>query len=78
VRKIEKFSSTHIFADFIILFTVTTIVVYTIIEADNTGFAPDPVFLNTSNFLDIIGFAVYCYEGVGLVLPVLEITSRPD
>lgn len=25
----------------------------------------------------MIGFAVYCYEGVGLVLPVLEITEKP-
>ena len=26
----------------------------------------------------MIGFAVYTYEGVGVVLPVMEITARPD
>lgn len=26
----------------------------------------------------MIGFAVYCYEGVGIILPVFEITSKPE
>lgn len=34
-------------------------------------------FINTKYFLDMIGFAIYCYEGVGIVLPVLDITANP-
>jgi proton-coupled amino acid transporter len=28
--------------------------------------------------LDVIGFAVYSYEGVGVVLPIMEITEKPE
>ncbi len=26
----------------------------------------------------MIGFAVYSYEGVGVVLPIMEITEKPE
>jgi hypothetical protein len=40
VRKIEKFSSTHILADIIILITAITVVIYTIVYAAANGAGP--------------------------------------
>jgi hypothetical protein len=34
-------------------------------------------FINVSKFLNVIGFAAYSYEGVGTVLPIMELTAHP-
>jgi proton-coupled amino acid transporter len=36
------------------------------------------VFLNSSKFLNVIGFAIYSYEGIGVILPVMELTAQPE
>lgn len=33
---------------------------------------------NSETFLSVIGLAAYTFEGIGLVIPVMETTSRPD
>jgi proton-coupled amino acid transporter len=78
VRKIEKFSYFHIFADVVIFFTVCCIIGYTISYGLEHGIGEGVVFINTSSFLDIIGFAVYSYEGVGIMLPVRDITLHKE
>lgn len=78
VRKIEKFSSFHIFADVVIAITVVVIIGYASDSLAVNGPGNDIVFINTSTFLDMIGFAVYSYEGVGIMLPVREITLHKE
>ena len=34
-------------------------------------------FINTQTFTDAIGFSVYAFEGIGMILPVQEITANP-
>lgn len=34
--------------------------------------------INTELWPDMIGFAVYSFEGVGVVIPLYDATSRPD
>lgn len=77
VRKIEKFSSTHILADIIIFVTAIACIVYTGVYASEHGEAAGTVFLNSSKFLNVIGFAIYSYEGIGVILPVMELTAQP-
>jgi amino acid permease len=57
VRKIEKFALFHIFADLMILATVTVVAYYAFVKLnDNNGeLGPDIVPINTSNFLSFIG-----------------------
>lgn len=33
--------------------------------------------INTASFTDAIGFSVYSFEGIGIILPVMDITSDP-
>jgi solute carrier family 36 (proton-coupled amino acid transporter) len=78
VRKIEKFSITHIFADALILITTIVILVYASIRLGKQGWGEGVLAINTATWLDMIGSAVYSYEGIGVVLPLLEVTQKPE
>ena len=70
VRNLEKLNWTHIVAIFIILFTMIVIVIYTGIKLAKDGIRNDIVFINSNTFLNVIGFSVYAYEGIGIIIPV--------
>ena len=78
IRKIEKFSVTHIFADVLILVTTIVILVYAFIHAAEEGMGKGVYAINPTLWLDMIGFSVYSYEGIGVILPILEITEKPE
>ena len=80
VRKMEKFAFFHVFADIAILIGIITIVTYaTMYLADNDWtFSEDVEMINTRTFLSFVGMAAYTFEGIGIIIPVMETTSRPD
>ena len=50
---------------------------FSVIKIDNYGWATDRELID-NKFLNVIGFAVYAYEGIGVVIPVMEITEKQD
>ena len=78
VRKIEKFAFFHVFADIAIGIGLIVITVYGTKEIVNHGFQGDGQVINSPTFLSVIGLAAYSFEGIGIVIPVMETTSRPD
>ena len=71
VRKIEIFASTHAFADLMIVVTMMTVVVYGCINVKDNGIQIKTVdYINTATYADAIGFSVYCFEGIGVIMPV--------
>ena len=65
------------FADVIIVVTLIVVLSYAGKEFKDHGSD-----LNTVSFMatwtDSIGFSVYAFEGIGLILPVQEITKKPE
>ena len=81
VRRIEFFAKTHVFADVIIAITLLSVFVYGAIELSHNG--PQigssarlgAVYLiNPVTWSDGIGFSVYAFEGIAVILPIRDIT----
>ena len=77
VRKIQKFAMFHVFGDLTIAVTIVIIVVFAslYLESDERPKHPEFVPLNENTFLSILGMSIYAYEGIGIVIPVMEIAS---
>ena len=78
VRKIEVFAVTHIFADIMIILSIITIFAYAGIDLAKDGVKMDGIKWIDSLWADAIGFSVYTYEGIGVVLPIREVTADKD
>lgn len=79
VRRIEKFAFTYVFADILILITAITILVFACfhISEKKEGWGDGVVALNESTWLTMIGSAIYSFEGIGVVIPIMEVTENP-
>jgi proton-coupled amino acid transporter len=80
VRKIEIFAFTFLIADVLILLTAATIVVFAILHLRDNDWqwATDTELFNDKTWLTVIGSAIFSYEGIGVVLPIIEVTEKPE
>ena len=39
--------------------------------ARQDGIAPEIKFINTESYLNAMGIAIYCFEGIGVVMPIM-------
>ena len=73
VRKLQYFSFGYIFGNVMILFTVIVISGYCITLLAKDGPKTDAfVPVNTTSLWYMIGFSFYCFEGIGVVLPIMD------
>jgi len=75
VRRIEVFAATHFFGDCMIIITIIILFIYAGANINKNGIqmegiAPAGPFLGTA-----IGFSVYTYEGIGVIIPIKEVTA---
>ncbi|RLN66901.1 hypothetical protein BBP00_00001950 [Phytophthora kernoviae] len=73
VRRIEYFALTNLFADLLILFGIVYIISYTVHTLGDVpaGTATWENF-NSTSWGMMLGTAVFCFEGIGLVLPIYD------
>lgn len=76
VRKTEKFAFTHIFADIMVIAALILVSIYATEEIHEHGFKK--IDFVTSQFSFSISYAVFAFEGVGVVLPIMEITENKE
>ena len=81
VRKIEIFASTHVFADLMILvmliYIITMGIIYKKDDTQDHNEATLKPFYG-SGWATGFGFSIYSYEGIGIILPVQEVTKNPE
>lgn len=78
VRKIAKLSYLAIIADTFILFGLVCVVYYTSSEIAQKGPGPNIRMINSSDFALMIGTAVFSFEGIGMVVPIVEGMKEPQ
>lgn len=75
VRKIEVFAVTHVFADAMIIISMIAIFIYAGIDLGRDGPNMSEIGPVGEYWADSIGFSVYSYEGIGVILPIREVTA---
>jgi hypothetical protein len=81
VRNIALFSFTFLIANLCLLFTVIAILGYAITNLVGRGPDPTPswLVLNSSGTVwSTLGFSAYMFEGIGILMPVMQACDCPE
>ncbi|KAI9595805.1 transmembrane amino acid transporter protein-domain-containing protein [Syncephalis fuscata] len=78
IRRIERLGFASLMAELFMLFGIVYILYFDISILVSKGVAPTVQSLNTQHFALFIGTAVYSYEGIGLVIPIVEAMKEPQ
>ncbi|KAG1471792.1 hypothetical protein G6F56_001921 [Rhizopus delemar] len=78
VRHIAKLSFTMIFADVLILFGLICVIYFTADQLRTAGVGPNIAAVNPQNFALMIGTATFSFEGIGLLIPIVESMKQPE
>ncbi|CAO3696635.1 hypothetical protein G6F70_007397 [Rhizopus microsporus] len=78
VRHIAKLSFAVILADILILFGLICVIYFAAYQLKNFGVGPNIAAVNPYNFALMIGTATFSFEGIGLIIPIVESMKRPD
>lgn len=78
VRNIAKFSFTFMLGNLLIVMGVTFVTVYCFMTmARQGGLGEGLQFVNPDSYLNTLGYSVYCFEGIGIVMPVMQSSAEP-
>lgn len=72
VRRLEYFALTNVVADVLILFGLVYIMGYSVRVLETSNRPATWVNFNAQSWALFLGTAVYCFEGIGLVLPIYD------
>ncbi|KAI8062106.1 transmembrane amino acid transporter protein-domain-containing protein [Gongronella butleri] len=78
VRKIAKLSWNVIIADVLILFGLVCVIYFTSSQIASQGVAPSVKMVNPTDFALTIGTSVFSFEGIGLVVPIIQGMREPE
>lgn len=83
VRDITKFSPTFLFGNLMILANIVVVVIYLSIRVskpkeEGGGWGTGYQAINTLEYWSMIGFSCYCYEGIGMILPIMNVCECPE
>ena len=79
VEDIKKFSFTFLVGNLLSLTTIISVSMYCIwLMVAQNGFGPSIPAYNPGGFWATVGFAIYSYEGIGIVMPVLAKAQKPE
>ncbi|CDH59877.1 amino acid transporter [Lichtheimia corymbifera JMRC:FSU:9682] len=77
VRKVARLSYAAVIADIFILFGLICILYYTGKEINANGPGPNIIIYNQKDFALMIGTATFSFEGIGMVISIVEGMKEP-
>lgn len=78
VRKIHKFAFAFVLATILIALSTIVISWFCIDRIIEIGPGPGVVPINYPTMWDVVGFSVYTYEGIGVVMPIMSTCNCPE
>jgi len=72
------FSFTFLFANSLMLATVLIICGYSIVKIIDEGLADTIVPINYKGMWSMVGFSIYVFEGIGILMPVMQACECPE
>ncbi|CAO3644143.1 unnamed protein product [Cunninghamella blakesleeana] len=78
IRHMARLSFCAIAADILILFGLIVIIYYTSDQLYNHGVGPNIIAVNSVDFGLTIGTATFSFEGIGLLIPIVEAMAEPQ
>ncbi|KAL0096062.1 transmembrane amino acid transporter protein-domain-containing protein [Phycomyces blakesleeanus] len=78
IRHMARLSFTAIAADIFIMFGLICVVYFSGSQLATNGVGPNVQAVNPANFALMIGTATFSFEGIGLIIPIVESMKRPS
>lgn len=78
VRDIAKFSFSYLIGNLLLLLTVIVVSVDASTKINSDGIAQGLEPINSEGYLSTIGFCIYAFEGIGVVMPIMQSCAVPD
>lgn len=73
-----KFAPTMLFGNLMILANIIVVVIFLAVKVSEDGLGPNIEPINKAEYWTMIGFSCYCYEGIGMILPVMNLCECPE
>ncbi|KAI8364606.1 transmembrane amino acid transporter protein-domain-containing protein [Blakeslea trispora] len=77
-RKLNKLAPLVALAEILIAFGLICVVYFSSRQISEFGLGPGIVMANSNDFALMIGTAVFAFEGIGMVVPVVEAMKEPE
>lgn len=78
VRNLAMFSFTFLIANSLILLSATIISSYSVAKLIQEGVASSVEALNTSMMWATVGYAIFVFEGIGCLMPIMKASQVPE
>ena len=78
VRDISKFTFTFLAGNLLIVTTVVIVMVVMVMKYAEKGVGDGLQTINQESIWTMVGFSVYVYEGIGVIMPIMDACECPE
>ena len=78
VRKITKFNFAFVFAVSCLMSSSFIVIYYSSIHIYHHGINKDVVAINPEGMWSMVGFSIFFYEGIGVLMPIMQTSECPE
>jgi hypothetical protein len=78
VRNLAMFSFTFLIANLLIMLSIVIVSGYSIDMMLAEGVGPGTIPFNTAHMWGTVGFSIYIFEGIGVLMPIMQACECPE